>query len=103
MAGPGPGRMGPTRFLTEEEKQNMPKVTKELLARIISYLKPEDETDWSELGSPVMEIWPSEPLEDKPDTGTRDYSPERLEKNERMGYEETKELLDLYVEAAVFN
>ena len=32
--------MGPTRFLTEEEKQNMPKVTKELLARIISYLKP---------------------------------------------------------------
>ena len=70
---------------------------------IISYLKPEDTVDWSEIGSPVMEIWPSEPLEDKPDTGTRDYSPERLEKNERMGYEETKELLDLYVEAAVFN
>ena len=40
MAGPGPGRMGPTRFLTEEEKQNMPKVTKELLARIMAYLKP---------------------------------------------------------------
>ena len=27
-------------FLTEEEKQNMPKVSKELLARIMSYLKP---------------------------------------------------------------
>ena len=40
MAGPGPGRMGPTRFLTEEEKQNMPKVTKELLARIMAYLRP---------------------------------------------------------------
>ena len=32
--------MGPMRFLTEEEKQNMPKVTKALLARILSYLKP---------------------------------------------------------------
>ena len=40
MAGPGPGRMGPMGFLTDEEKQNMPKVTKELLARIMSYLKP---------------------------------------------------------------
>ena len=41
MAGPGPGgRMGPMHFLTEEEKQNMPKVTKELIARIMSYLKP---------------------------------------------------------------
>ncbi len=36
----GPGRMGPMRFLTEEEKQNMPKVTKALLVRIMSYLKP---------------------------------------------------------------
>ena len=32
--------MGPMHFLTEEEKQNMPKVTKALLARIMSYLKP---------------------------------------------------------------
>ena len=41
MAGPGPGgRMGPMHFLTEEEKQNMPKVTKELIVRIMSYLKP---------------------------------------------------------------
>lgn len=69
---------------------------------IISYLKPEDEVDWSDLASPVMEIWPSEPLEDEPGTGTRDYSPGRLEKNEQMGYEETKELLNLYAEAAVF-
>ncbi|MBP3895053.1 MAG: ABC transporter ATP-binding protein, partial [Mogibacterium sp.] len=42
MAGPGPGRMGlgPRGFLTDEEKQNMPKVTKALLTRILSYLKP---------------------------------------------------------------
>ena len=32
--------MGPRGFLTEEEKSNMPKVTKELLVRIMSYLKP---------------------------------------------------------------
>ena len=32
--------MGPMSFLTEEEKKNMPKVSKELLARIMSYLKP---------------------------------------------------------------
>lgn len=33
----GPRRMG---YLTEEEKKNRPKVTKELLKRIFSYLKP---------------------------------------------------------------
>lgn len=32
--------LGPRGFLTDEEKQNMPKVTKALLARILSYLKP---------------------------------------------------------------
>ncbi len=32
--------LGPKGFLTEEEKQNMPKVTKGLLLRILSYLKP---------------------------------------------------------------
>lgn len=39
MAG-GRSSLGPKGFLTEEEKQNMPKVTKELLLRILSYLKP---------------------------------------------------------------
>ena len=38
---PGMGRaFGPRGFLTDEEKENMPKVTKELLLRILSYLKP---------------------------------------------------------------
>ena len=37
---PGPGGRGARSFLTEEEKQNKPKVTKELLLRIFSYLKP---------------------------------------------------------------
>ena len=37
---PGPGRgLGPG-FLTEEEKQNLPKVDKKLILRILSYLKP---------------------------------------------------------------
>ena len=39
MAG-GPGPRGPVKFLTEEEKKSMPKVTKELLKRILSYLRP---------------------------------------------------------------
>lgn len=38
-AGMGRG-LGPRGFLTDEEKNNMPKVTKELLLRILSYLKP---------------------------------------------------------------
>ena len=36
----GPHALGPRGFLTDEEKTNMPKVTKELLLRILSYLKP---------------------------------------------------------------
>ena len=39
MPGPG-GGLGPRGFLTEEEKKNRPKVTKGLLIRILSYLKP---------------------------------------------------------------
>ena len=39
MAG-GRQSLGPKGFLTEEEKKNMPKVTKGLLVRILSYLKP---------------------------------------------------------------
>ncbi len=37
---PGPGRGMGRGFLTEEEKANKPKVTKELLLRVFSYLKP---------------------------------------------------------------
>ncbi len=43
FAPPPPGMRGPRgphHFLTEEEKQNRPKVTKELLLRILSYMKP---------------------------------------------------------------
>ncbi|MBQ2478202.1 MAG: ABC transporter ATP-binding protein [Erysipelotrichales bacterium] len=38
--GRGMGRMSRGSFLTEEEKSSRPKVTKELLVRIFSYLKP---------------------------------------------------------------
>ncbi|MBQ9826410.1 MAG: ABC transporter ATP-binding protein [Firmicutes bacterium] len=37
---PGPHGLGPRGFLTEEEKQNKPKVSKQLIVRILSYLKP---------------------------------------------------------------
>ena len=37
---PGPGGFRGQQFLTEEEKANAPKVTKELLLRILGYLKP---------------------------------------------------------------
>ena len=36
----GRNSLGPRGLLTEEEKANMPKVTKGLLIRIFSYLKP---------------------------------------------------------------
>ena len=39
-AGIRPMGMGPRGFLTEEEKQNKPKVTKSLLKRILSYIFP---------------------------------------------------------------
>ena len=35
-----PGGFGPRGFLTDEEKQNVPKITKELIFRILKYLKP---------------------------------------------------------------
>lgn len=37
---PGPRGLGPRGFLTDEEKENIPKVTKGLLKRILSYLLP---------------------------------------------------------------
>ena len=42
MPGMGMGRnsLGPRGYLTDEEKENMPKVTKELIFRILSYMKP---------------------------------------------------------------
>ena len=38
--GMGRGGLGPRGFLTEEEKKNKPKITKELIFRIFSYMKP---------------------------------------------------------------
>ncbi|MDO4939290.1 MAG: ABC transporter ATP-binding protein [Lachnospiraceae bacterium] len=37
---PGPMRLGPRGYLTDEEKENKPKVTGKLLGRILGYLKP---------------------------------------------------------------
>ena len=40
MAAPNGRGMGPRGFLTDEEKQNRPKITGALIKRILSYLKP---------------------------------------------------------------
>ena len=40
MPGPMGGPMGPRGFLTDEEKQNVPKVSWPLIKRILSYMKP---------------------------------------------------------------
>ncbi len=41
MPGPGGrGGFGPRGFLTDEEKENLPKVDGKLIRRILSYLKP---------------------------------------------------------------
>ena len=40
MPGRFHGGLGPRGFLTEEEKQNLPKVDKVLIKRILAYLKP---------------------------------------------------------------
>jgi ATP-binding cassette subfamily B protein len=40
MPGPMGGGMGPRGFLTDEEKQNAPKVSWQLVRRILTYLKP---------------------------------------------------------------
>jgi ATP-binding cassette subfamily B protein len=41
MPGPGfHGGLGPRGFLTDEEKENLPKVDKKLLFRILSYMRP---------------------------------------------------------------
>ncbi len=36
----GPGGLGPRGFLTDEEKQNVPKVDRKLIIRILKYLRP---------------------------------------------------------------
>ena len=48
---PPGGRLGPG-YLSEEEKKNRPKVTKELLLRIFSYLKPY----WKQMGLVLIAI-----------------------------------------------
>ena len=56
-------RGGRNQFLTDEEKKNAPKVTKELLLRILSYLRPY----WKQMAivlaaiicSSVLSIYPS--------------------------------------------
>ncbi|MBQ6588187.1 MAG: ABC transporter ATP-binding protein, partial [Butyrivibrio sp.] len=40
MPGPGGRGFGPRGFLTDEEKENLPKVDAKLIKRILSYLKP---------------------------------------------------------------
>ncbi len=62
---------------------------------IVSFLKPEDRVDhsWIRKEKGYLESRPSAPLEDRINTGTLDFSKERLKKSEEMGYNETLQLL----------
>ena len=62
---------------------------------IISFLKPEDRVDHTWIGTEkeYLESRPSVPLEDRKNTGTLDFSKDRLRKSEEMGYNETLRLL----------
>ena len=66
---------------------------------VVSFLKPGDTADHSFVPEHCLylESRPSEPLEDKPGTGTLDFRPERLNKSEELGYQETAELLSSYL------
>ena len=63
---------------------------------IVSYLEPYDKIDdglWNPKAMHI-EARPHHMLEDTAHAGTLDFSPESLEKREREGYSETKELLE---------
>ena len=64
-------------------------------AYIVSFLKPEDQVDHSWIGKEkdYLESRPSVPLEDRINTGTLDFSKERLRKSEERGYRETLQLI----------
>lgn len=62
---------------------------------IVSYLTQRDtakEADFAP-GAERLEIRPSSPLEEKPHAGTLDFSEEKLVRNEKMGYADTRGLL----------
>lgn len=95
----GPQDKIPIRILKQEWEKQKEEGRNDFYERIIiGYLKPDDSVDisWIPKTCEVLEIRPSEPLEDAPDTGTRDYSEERLQKNEKLGYENTKDILAKY-------
>ena len=62
---------------------------------IVSFLKPENTVEHSFVPEDCLylESRPSVPLEDKPGTGTLDFSSDRLKRSEELGYQETAALL----------
>ena len=44
-------------------------------------------------GKPCLELRPSTPLEERPGAGTMDFSPERLDSHEHLGYADTVKLI----------
>ena len=62
---------------------------------IVSFLKPENTVEHSFVPEDCLylESRPSVPLEDRPGTGTLDFSSDRLKRSEELGYQETAALL----------
>lgn len=63
-------------------------------AIIVNYLIPSDNADRTGFPPdlPIIELRPSVPLEDRPGSGTSDFSPASLEWREKLGYEDTMKL-----------
>lgn len=62
---------------------------------LIAYLNPDNQVDISLIkeAKPCLELRPSRPLEEFPGSGTMDFSPERLDSHERLGYTDTVKLI----------
>ena len=62
---------------------------------LIAYLNPDNQVDKSLIkgGKPCLELRPSMPLEERPGSGTMDFSPERLDSHEHLGYADTVKLI----------
>ena len=67
----------------------------EVDAFLIAYLNPDNQVDKSLIrgAKPCLELRPSTPLEERPGLGTMDFSPERLDSHEHLGYADTVKLI----------
>lgn len=85
MEHPQPADKIPVRALQKEK----------IGLEIVSYLTQDDRTDPEAFcpGAEKLELWPSKPLEERPHSGTLDFSESTMKRNEALGYEDTRAVL----------